>query len=209
MQAGDWVKCADLVHSKSLSKVRDSANRFVSSLLVIDRFGGNLNAYFGVSTKEDFEKLRDTVVFERVMRRTYLQPGLTEILKATTFQILGTMRETDELTHVIYRTDVRLLDSEGKRISVATFEKRSDFASVIAEVKLPEPDRDRVAVMSIKKDGAAWKILLGNEIDEEIGEWEKEITDFQENMRKLADALSAGKNKSQQKPKSKRAVRRK
>lgn len=77
----------------------------------------------------------------------------------------------------------------------------------IAEVKLPEPDDDRVAVMSVKKDGAAWKILLGDEIDETLDEWEKEITDLRENMQKLADALSAGKNKSQQKPKSKRAVR--
>lgn len=196
-----------MAHSKSLSKIRNRANRFVDSLLELDRFGGNLNGYFGVSTKEDFEKLSDAVVFERVMRRMSLQLGFTEILKATTLQILGTLEEKDDLAHIVYRTDVRFLDSEGKRLKAARFKRSNEFLGAIAEVKLPEPDDDRVAVMSVKKDGAAWKILLGDEIDETLDEWEKEITDLRENMQKLADALSAGKNKSQQKPKSKRAVR--
>jgi hypothetical protein len=54
----------------------------------------------------------------------------------------------------------------------------------------------------------SWKILLGDELDETLDEWEKEIKDFQENMRKAVEVLSAGKIKSRQKPKSKRPVRR-
>ncbi|HKQ73060.1 MAG TPA: hypothetical protein VJ810_04980 [Blastocatellia bacterium] len=208
MQAADWARCANLVHSKSLSKIRNRANRFVDLLFGIDRFGGNLNIYFGVSTKEDFEKLSDAVVFEGLMRRIYLQPGFTEILKATTFQVVGTMEEKSELAHIVYRADVKFLDSEGKRLTAAKFESGNDLFGITTEVKLPEPDGDRVEVISVMKDGAAWKILLGEELDEMFSDWEKQITDFQENMRKMADALSAGKNKSRQKPKPKPAVRR-
>jgi hypothetical protein len=208
MQAADWAQCANLVHSKSLSKFRNRVDRFVDLLLGFDRFGGNLNSHFGVSTKEDFEKLSDAVVFERLMRRMWLQPGFTEILKATTFQVLGTMEEKSDLAHIVYRTDVRFLDSEGKRLTARKFERSNDFVGVITMVKLPEPDLDRAAVMSVKKDGAEWKILLGDEFDETLDGWERGIKDFHETMRKAADALNAGKNKSRRLPKSKRAVRR-
>lgn len=208
MQAADWSQCANLVHSKSLSKVRNRASRFVDILLGIDRFGGNLNSHFGVSTREDFEKLSDAIIFERLMRRMSLQPGFTEILKATTFHVIGTMGEKGDLAHIVYRTDVRFLDSEGKRLTATRFESRNDFVGVTTEVKLPEPDEDRVGVMSVKKDGAVWKILLGDEIDETLSDWEKTITDLQETMRKMADAMSGGNKKSRQKPKSTRPVRR-
>jgi hypothetical protein len=45
--------------------------------------------------------------------------------------------------------------------------------------------------------------FIGDEIDETLDEWEKGIADLRGNMQKLADALSAGKNKSQQKSKVK------
>src|SRR5262249_15844997 len=137
MQAADWAKLANLVHSNSLAKVRNRANRLVDSLLGLDGFGGNLDSYFGVSTREDFEKLSDVVVFERVMRRRSLTPGFTEILKATNFQIIGTMEEKADLAHIVYRTDIRLLDSAGKRLTAAKFERGNELLSVHTEVRLP------------------------------------------------------------------------
>src|SRR5262249_23735293 len=69
MQAGDWAKCASLIHPDSLARVRDRANGLVKSLLVMDESGGNLRSFFGVSTIGEFEKLGDALVFERALQR--------------------------------------------------------------------------------------------------------------------------------------------
>src|SRR5262249_39139396 len=93
MQAGDWAKCASLIHPDSLARVRNNANGFVDSLLVLDKFGGNLRAIFGVSSKGEFEKLSDVFVFEKALQMMLLRPGFTEIIKATKHQSLGTVNE--------------------------------------------------------------------------------------------------------------------
>ncbi len=207
LRSSDWAQCAALIHPKSLSEIRNRSTRFVDFLLDQDRSGFNLKNYFGVSNKADFEKLGDAVVFERLMRRMYILPGLTEILNATTFQTIGTIEEGD-LAHIVYRTDVRFLDSEGNPLSTAKFERHNDFIGVVSEVKLHERDRDRVEVMSLRKDGTSWKILPGDEYDETLSLWEKEIRELQLNIQKVVDALSAGKNKSRRQPKPAPTVRR-
>ena len=115
MQAGDWAKCASLIHPDSLARVRNNANGFVDSLLVLDKFGGNLRDLFGVSTKDEFEKLSDVFVFEKALQMMSLRPGFTEIIKATKHQLLGTVNERDDLIHALYRGDVRLYDSAGNQ----------------------------------------------------------------------------------------------
>jgi hypothetical protein len=43
-KSADWEQCARLVHPESLSKIRMSSDKFVASLLVVDKYGGNLHA---------------------------------------------------------------------------------------------------------------------------------------------------------------------
>src|SRR5262249_37143170 len=64
LQSGDWAKCASLIHPSSLSNIRKSVDRFVDSLLIVDKYGGNLRSYFGVVSKEEYGKLSDSVVFQ-------------------------------------------------------------------------------------------------------------------------------------------------
>ena|SRR5205085_5322710 len=72
----NWEKCASLVHSQSLKAIRGTTNEFVKALLVMDQFGGNLRAYLGVSSKEENDRLSDSVIFQRVLQRTQSPPCL-------------------------------------------------------------------------------------------------------------------------------------
>jgi hypothetical protein len=162
LQAGDWAKCASLAHPSSLSKIRKSADRFVDSLLIVDEFGSNLRSYFGVANKEEYRKLSDSIVFQRVIERISQQPGYSEILKATKYKVIGSLKERDDLVHVLYRSDVELFDSNGNRLEVAKFKKGNEpfgVVGVVAEVRLRRSDADRAELISVKKDGVAWKIL--------------------------------------------------
>jgi hypothetical protein len=204
LQSEDWVKCASLVHPKSLNKIRKDADKFVDSLLVVDKYGGNLRSYFDVASKEEYEELSDSIVFQHVIQRISQQPGYSEILKATKYKVIGSLKETDNLVHVLYRSDVELFDSDGNRLKIAKFEKGNDLIRVVAEVKLREPDADRAELISVRKDGEAWKILPGDEIQQALKDWEKMIQEFQDNMRKYVEAALAQEAKTKQKPKSKR-----
>jgi hypothetical protein len=133
------------------------------------------------------------------------------------------LKETDGLVHVLYRSDVKLFDasgnrvkvyrsdvelfdSSGDRVKVVNSERGNEANSVVFEVKLREPDEDRAELISVKRDGAAWKLLPGNEIEQALGEWQKMIQDVQGYMRKFAEAL-AQEHKARQKSKSKRRAR--
>jgi len=196
MQAGDWAKCASLIHPDSLARVRNKANGFVDSLLALDKFGDNLRDFFGVSTKDEFVKLSDGLVFERALQRMSLQPGFTEIIKATKHQSLGTVYERDDLVHVLYRADVRLYDSAGNRLKVAEFESHNDLIGVHTKVSLPDPDNDRAGVISLKKQGSAWRLLSGDEVETALSEWRKNFEEFRENLTKFANELSKKNTKT-------------
>jgi hypothetical protein len=209
LQAGDWEKCASLAHPLSLSKIRKSADKLVDSLIIMNAFGGNLRSYFGVGSKEEYAKLSDSMVFQHVTERISQQPGYSEILKATKYKVIGSLKERDDLVHVLYRSDVELFDSSGNRLEIATFKKDNehfDIVGIVVEVKLGPPDADRAELISVKKDGAAWKILPGDDIEQVLDGWGKAINEFQENMRKF-EAAVAQEVKAKQKARSKRKAR--
>ena len=202
MKAGDWAKCAQMVHPKSLGKSRDRANSLARALF--DEYGGNLHTFFGVRTKEEYERLSDVKVLEHLLPRIYLLFSYDEILKATSFKIIGIAKERDDLVHILYRVDITMLDSEGKPLKVARIERKNEFIGVTLDIKLPEPTEERADVISVKKDDASWKILLHDEHFEPIKHIEKEIAEFNENMRKFSEAL--GKQQKSQRTKRKPAL---
>lgn len=206
MQAGEWAKCVDLIHSQSLQKIRKSSDTFVATLI---GFGeGNLISYFGVMSREEYAKLSDAVVLERLLNRMAQQPGYQEILQATKYKLLGSVKESDDLVHVIYRSDVELLDAQGNRLKVAKFEQHNEVIGVRVEVKVPEPNKERASVISVKKDGDAWRILAEDDVEKTLSEWQKSIEEFQGHMKKFAEAmLDQQKAKSPRKRKPQRQSR--
>ena len=206
MQASDWAKCAGLIHSQSLGKIRKSSDRFVTTLVAFGE--GNLNSHFEVASKEEYAKLDDVVVLERLLKRMAQQPGYQEILQATRYKLLGTMKESDDLVHVIWRSDVELLDAHGRRLKVARFEQGNEVIGVSVEVEVPEPDEDRASVISVKKDGDAWRILAEDDVEKTLSEWEKSIEEFHGHMKNFAEAmLDQQKTKSPRKRKPQRERR--
>jgi len=201
VQASDWAKCAQMVHHQSLSKSRDRANRLAKVLFEMDG-GTNLNSYFGVIRMEDYEQLRDVWVLERMFPLMYFPYTLEEIQNALSYKIIGITRERDDLAHILYRTDIKILDSEGKRLKVARIERDSKVIGIRYDFKLPDPDDERAEVISVKKDKLSWKILLADDVFNTIDTMEKNIAEFNDNMRKLAEELA----KQQKTRKSKRAV---
>ena len=208
MQAGDWAKCAGLIHTDSLARVRNRANGLAKSLLVMDESGGNLRSFFEVSTIGEFEMLRDVFVLEKALQMRFIRPGFTEIIKATKRQILGTVKERDDLIHVLFRADVRLFDSTGNRLKVAEFESQNKIIGYVSKVTLPDQDNDHAEVISVKKQGPDWRLLLGAEIETELSEWQKNIDEFHENMKKLTNELLKKNIKPRPGQKAKRGIRR-
>ena len=162
-------KVRGLIHSQSLGRIRKNSDRFVATLIVFGE--GNLISHFGVASREEYVELSDAVVLERLLRRMAQQPGYREILQATRYQLLGTVKESDDLVHVIYRSDVQLLDPQGRRLKVARFERSNEVIGVSVEVKVPEPDEERVSVISVKKDSDSWRILAGDDVEKMVSEW--------------------------------------
>ena len=203
MRAAEWAKCADLIHPQALRRIRKSSDRFVAALTVFGE--GNLLNYFGVATRHEYMELSDAAVLERLLRRMAQQPGYQEIVQATKYELLGTVKESDDLVHVLYRSDVVLLDAQGRRLKVAKFEQSNEVIGLRVEVKIPELNEERVSVISVKKNGDSWLILPGDDVEKTLSEWEKSIEEFQGHMKKFADAMLAQqKAKSQRKRKPQR-----
>jgi len=198
LQSEDWERCASLVHPESLKKIRQSSDKLVNAIAPLDRYGGNLNSYFGVTTLEEYGKLSDRAVFKHAIRLVSSQPGYHELLKATKYRIIGSLKETDTLVHVVYHSDVELIDENGQRVSSATFPK-GDASPFVVEVKLPPPEEDRAELISVKKDGETWKVLLRDEPQHTLDEIEKAISNFKDSMRKFVSSASAQKAKTSKK----------
>lgn len=187
MQAGEWAKSASLVHPQSLSEIRKSSDRLVTSLTTFGE--ANLASHYGVTSRAEYDQLSDAVVFERLLTRMSGVPGYQEILRATKYKLLGTVKESDNVAHVVYRSDVELLDAQGQRLKLAKFEQRNQVIGFSVEVKLKDPDDREASVISVAKDGDAWRIVAVDDVEKMLNDWEKSLEEFKGQMQKFAEAM--------------------
>jgi len=185
LQSGDTARIVSMIHPKALASFRKKADAYVNSLLVFDKFGGNLRVEFGVTTKEEFQKLSDSFVFEQFLKRTALEPGHLEIEKATKRELIGTIRERDDLAHLIYRSDIVMLDSQGNRLKTATFERHGEIIGIWTTYTFHDQDKDSAMLMIIKRDGAEWKVLTIEEFEKEIDVWTEGLDRQNEELKLL------------------------
>ena len=59
MQAAEWTKSADLIHSQSLRRIRKSSDEFVATLITFGE--GNLISFFGVASREEYVDRKSVV----------------------------------------------------------------------------------------------------------------------------------------------------
>jgi hypothetical protein len=207
MQSGDWVKSARLIHPQSLRSVRVISDRFVEALISFNG-AGNLPSYFEVNSKDEYQKLSDEVVCARLLRALSREPGYMEILKATKFNVLGSVIESENLAHVIYRCDVELFDTSGRRLSTAKFEEHNQLVGVTVEVRLPDANNDHADVISVKRWNNSWLVVPNNEFEETVNGWTKSFEEAQQSVKKVVEALASQRAGSVRKRKAQRRTRR-
>ena len=120
-QAGDWAKCASFMHTDALATMK----RTFSSVISADKTGEAAKSIFGLKSGAEYAQLSEAVIFERLMTFiTSSEPEMRAVLAASTNSVLGKVDESSELTHIVFRTQVKLAGSEMNEVDVISFKKQ-------------------------------------------------------------------------------------
>jgi hypothetical protein len=134
MRAGDWARCAALMHPDALTQLR----RIFTPIVAADESGQVLRQIFNVQNNNEFAQLSDAVLFERVMRAVSARsPETSAGFTNATMTIIGSVPESPDMSHVVYRMEIPV---EG--VTVTT-----------------------LSVMSLRRHGATWRALLTGNIE--------------------------------------------
>jgi hypothetical protein len=120
MQAGDWAKCAGLMHPEALASMK----RTFGSVIGVDKSGGAAKAIFGLKSNAEFGQLRDAEVYERLMNFIVQSvPDMKTALANSTATILGQVSEGGELVHVVYRMQFKMQGADVGEVELISFKK--------------------------------------------------------------------------------------
>lgn len=121
MQAGDWDKCASLLHPEALGSMK----RTFAAIISADVSGGAAKAIFGLKTNEEFAQLTGSAIFERLMNfMVGAVPEMKTALAASKSTILGKVTEGVDLAHVVYRTQIKMSGVEVSEVELMSFKKQ-------------------------------------------------------------------------------------
>jgi hypothetical protein len=120
MQAGDWAKCASLMHPEALASMK----RTFGSIIGVDKSGNLAKVVFGMKSNAEFEQLRDAEVYERLMNFIVQSvPDIKTALAGSTATILGQVNEGGELIHVVYRMQFKMQGADVGEVELVSFKK--------------------------------------------------------------------------------------
>ncbi len=145
MQAGDWAKCASYMHTEALASMK----RNFSSVISSDKTGEAAKSIFGLKSGAEYNQLSEAVIFERLM--TFITgsvPEMKAVLAASNSSILGKVDEGPDLTHIVFRTKIKLASAE----------------------------MNEVDMMSFKKQGTTWRALLTSDMEEMFSKFAEGMT---------------------------------
>ena len=121
MQAGNWDKCASLLHTEALGSMK----RTFAAIIKADESGGAAKTIFGLKSKEEFAQLSEASVFERLMNFiTGAVPEMKSALASSTTTIFGKVNEGTDLAHVVYRTQIKMSGAEASQVELISFKKQ-------------------------------------------------------------------------------------
>src|SRR5215510_2799761 len=134
-QAGDWAKCASFMHADALASMK----RKFGSVISADKTGQAAKSIFGLKSGAEYAQLSEAVIYERLMSFiTNSVPEMKAVMSASTNSVLGKVDESPELTHIVFRTQVKLAGAE----------------------------MNEVDLISCKKQGETWRALLTSDMEE-------------------------------------------
>ncbi len=110
-----------------------SVRRIVLTVTARDSSAPALKQFAGVTSRHAIEQMSDVKLYEQfVSNMLGAQQGVLAALKSATIAVVGHVDEAPDLTHVIYRITMKL-----------------------GEIQVTKLD-----VLTLRKDGAAWRAML-------------------------------------------------
>ncbi|MBS1788964.1 MAG: hypothetical protein JST85_14635 [Acidobacteria bacterium] len=120
MQAGNWDKCAGLLHPEALSSMK----RLFATILKADESGGAAKTIFGLKSNAEFDELTGAAIFERLMNFiSGAVPDMKTALASSTTTILGKVSEGTDLVHIVYRSQIKMSGAEASEVEIISFKK--------------------------------------------------------------------------------------
>ena len=96
------------------------------------------DAFFGIDDTKSYDALSDSACFVALMTNlTEHMPAFAEVMKSAEFHVIGTLPEGNDLAHIVYRT----------------------------EAKAEELAITRTSVLSLRRHGNEWRMLLTGSIE--------------------------------------------
>ncbi len=121
IQAGDWEKCASLMHPEALASMK----RVFGAIIRSDKTGEAAKTVFGLKSNAEYDRLSETEVFERLWN--FILSGAPEAkaaLAASSNTVLGQVTEQSDLVHVVYRTQIKIAGSEATQVDLISFRRQ-------------------------------------------------------------------------------------
>ena len=104
----DWIKAASYMHPDALKQLRDLFAPLVAAAKS-EKDKLEMEAVLGVKDKAEFDKLSDAEVFGKVLGlMASVTPELKNVLNSSTFDVIGNIQESADLTHILYRMTIKL-----------------------------------------------------------------------------------------------------
>ena len=147
---GDWPAYAASVHPKALARMQEMMLPIVDLAESKDaRSGEQMRAaLFGGRTAADLKAMKPKEFFEVFMTSISAFPGLADALKNARGDVLGHVKEGENIVHVVTRTSTSIP-------GVPTFTK--------------------MEVMSFERDGDQWKGLLSGDMELQLAQLMQQI----------------------------------
>jgi len=121
IQAGDWEKCASLMHPEALTSMK----RIFGAIIRADKSGEAAKMVFKLKSNAEYDQLSETAVFERLWNFILsASPDAKTALAATTNTVLGQVTERSDLVHVVYRTQIKIAGSETTQVDLISFRRQ-------------------------------------------------------------------------------------
>jgi len=144
-RAGDWAGYAAKMHPKSLQRLKDMLTPLINFAQSDGRkeAGEMSAALFGGRDLAEVKALEPAAFFELFMSSLAKLPGMGDALKNIRGEVLGHIKEGDNVVHVVTRTST----------------------SIPGAI-----DYKKLEVISFERDGAEWKGLLSGDMELQIGQ---------------------------------------
>ena len=114
------------------------AKQIFGAVVTADTSGRVGQLFFGVESAKEYEAMSDSVSFVAFMTNlTKHVPVFADVIKSAEFNVIGTLPEGKDLVHIVYRT----------------------------EAKAEEIVITRSAVLSMRRYGSEWRMLLTGNIE--------------------------------------------